>query len=121
MEDLEEANGLLIWGTLDGEDFKSYKVGDDFENPDPHLMLKIMKKILPSKIERINSVSPCYYSITSDAEFIFEKHGNTVYAFGCNGIGFKHMPYHGKRIYHLLAGNQKEADKYKKVEEVKSE
>lgn len=43
--------------------------------------------------------------MTSDDEFIFEKHGKTVYAFGCNGIGFKHMPYNGKRIYHLLTGN----------------
>jgi len=36
MEDLEEADGLLVWGMLDGEDFQRYRVGDDFENPDPH-------------------------------------------------------------------------------------
>jgi glycine/D-amino acid oxidase-like deaminating enzyme len=57
---------------------------------------------------------PCFYSISADDEFIFEKHGRTVYGFGCNGRGFKHMTYHGKRVYHLLEGNQKEADKYKK-------
>jgi len=43
--------------------------------------------------------------MSHDDEFIFEKHGNTIYGFGCNGRGFKHMPYHGKRIYHLVAGN----------------
>jgi glycine/D-amino acid oxidase-like deaminating enzyme len=105
MDDLEEADGLLVWGTLDGENFENYKIGDDFATPDPHQMLRVMKKILPSKIEKISNISACYYSMTHNWEFIFEKHGNTVYAFGCNGLGFKYMPYHGKRIYHLLTGN----------------
>ena len=56
--------------------------------------------------------------MTNDEEFIFEKSMNTIYAFGCNGRGFKHMPYHGKRIYHLIEGNYKEANKYKKKEKV---
>ena len=54
--------------------------------------------------------------MSHDEEFIFEKHGKTIYAFGDCGRAFKHMPYHGKRIYSILSGNQKEADKYKKLE-----
>ena len=46
-------------------------------------------------------------------EFIFEKKGKVVYAFGLSGKGFKFLPYHGKRIYHLLTNNMKEANKYK--------
>ena len=49
-----------------------------------------------------------------DEEFIFEKYGRTIFAFGCCGRGFKHMPYHGKRVYNLIKGDYNEADKYKK-------
>jgi len=52
--------------------------------------------------------------VTEDDEFIFEKHGKTIYGFGLCGRGFKHMPYHGKRIFNLMHDNIKEADKYKK-------
>jgi hypothetical protein len=41
---------------------------------------------------------PCYYAITEDNEFVFEKVEKTVYAFGLCGRGFKHMAYHGKRV-----------------------
>ena len=65
-------------------------------------MLDVMKELFPSKVETITHVMPCYYSVSADDEFIFEKKGNTVYGFGLCGRGFKHMTYHGKRIYHLL-------------------
>lgn len=56
---------------------------------------------------------PCYYSMSSDDEFIFEKAGEkTIYAFGCNGRGFKHMGFFGKRVYNLITGNESEANKY---------
>lgn len=56
MEDLEEANGIMVFGTLDGDNFSTYKVGNELEDADPLLMLKIMKVVLPSKIERIDHV-----------------------------------------------------------------
>jgi glycine/D-amino acid oxidase-like deaminating enzyme len=102
MEDLEEASGMMVFGTLDGDNLSTYKVGNECDDIDPHLMLKIMRKVLPSKIERVVHIQACFYSMTHDDEFIFERHGKTVYGFGCNGRGFKHMPYHGKRIYHLI-------------------
>jgi len=73
-----------------------------------------MKKLFPSIIEKVTHVVPCYYSMPTSDEFIFEKAGNTIFAFGLCGRGFKHMTYHGKRVYHLLQGNIAEADKYKK-------
>ena len=115
MEGLEESNGIIVFGTVDGENFSTYKVGNECDDIDPHLMLKIMKKIMPSKIRNIDHVQTCFYSMSHDDEFIFERKGNTVYGFGCCGRGFKHMPYHGKRIYNLVVGNQKEADKYKVI------
>ena len=74
---------------------------------------------MPSKVSKITHIMPCFYSMSHDDEFIFEKHGSTIYGFGCNGRGFKHMTYHGKRIYHLINGNQAEADKYKKNVNIK--
>ena len=118
MEDLPETKGIMVFGTLDGENFSKYKVGNEL-NEDPHLMLTIMKKIMPSKIKTIDHVVPCFYSMTPDDEFIFEKKGKTVYGFGDCGRAFKHLPYHGKRIYHMITGNDKEANKYKKVMEAK--
>jgi len=56
--------------------------------------------------------------MSHDDEFIFERHGNTIYGFGDCGRAFKHLPYHGKRIYDLIQGNIKEANKYKKQEQV---
>ena len=58
-------------------------------------------------------MQPCFYSVTEDGEFIFEKKGKVIYAFGLNGRGFKHLPYHGKRVLKLVEGDMKEADKYK--------
>lgn len=105
MEDLEEANGIMVFGTVDGEGLTKYKVGNECDDIDPHLMLRIMKKIMPAKIKSIDHVQTCFYSMSHDDEFIFERHNNTIYGFGCNGRGFKHMPYHGKRIYNLVVGN----------------
>jgi glycine/D-amino acid oxidase-like deaminating enzyme len=116
IEDVAETNGLMVFGTIDGPDFTKYKIGNEF-NDDPHLMLTVMKKLFPSKIQKISHVNPCFYSMTPDDEFIFERRGNTVYGFGDNGRAFKHLPYLGKRIYHLITGNYKEADKYKKIEQ----
>lgn len=107
----------MVFGTLDGDGFTKYKVGNETANVDPHLMLDIMKDILPSKLSKITHVMPCFYSNSPDEEFIFEKHGKTIYGFGCNGRGFKHMAYHGKRIYHLINGNYDEANKYAKSTE----
>lgn len=67
---------------------------------------------MPTKLQKITHVMPCYYSMAQSDEFIFEKHDKTIYGFGCNGRGFKHMAYHGKRIYHLYSGNEAEANKY---------
>jgi len=103
----------MVFGTVDGDDFTKYKVGNEL-NEDPHLMLTVMSKLFPSLIPNITHVTPCFYSVSGNDEFIFEKHVKTVFGFGLCGRGFKHMPYHGKRIYHLLTGNFKEADKYKK-------
>jgi hypothetical protein len=74
-----------------------------------------MKDLFPSKLDCLTHVMPCYYSVSADDEFIFERKGNTVYGFGLCGRGFKHMGYHGKRIYHLLKENYAEANKYKKT------
>jgi glycine/D-amino acid oxidase-like deaminating enzyme len=115
MEDYPDTNNIMIFGTLEGEDFSKYKMGNEM-NADPHLQLKIMKKLFPSSIPKIDHINACFYSVSHDDEFIFEKKGKTVYAFGLCGRGFKHMPYHGKRVYHLIKGNIKEADKYKKQE-----
>ncbi len=102
LEGLKETNGVMVFGTVDGEGFTQYKVGNECEDLDPHLQLRVMQTIMPSKVERITHIMPCFYSMSHDDEFIFERHGKTVYGFGCNGRGFKHMTYHGKRIYNLI-------------------
>jgi hypothetical protein len=33
----------MVFGTLDGEDFSKYKVGNELEDVDPHKMLEIME------------------------------------------------------------------------------
>jgi len=120
LEDLVETKGIMVFGTLDGDNFSKYKMGNEF-NEDPHLMLSVMRLLFPTKIDKITHVMPCFYSNTPDEEFIFERKGNSVYAFGLNGRGFKHMTYHGKRIYNLLTGNYTEANKYKKRVEIQED
>ena len=114
LEDLPDTNGLIIFGTLDGEGLTKYKIGNEL-NTDPHLMLQVFKKLFPSKIDKITHLQPCFYAMSHDDEFIFEKHGNTVYGFGDCGRGFKHMFYHGKRVFNILKGDEKEASKFKKI------
>jgi glycine/D-amino acid oxidase-like deaminating enzyme len=82
------------------------------EDQDPHIMINVMRELFPDSLNKMTLVMPCYYSVSKSDEFIFERKGNTVYGFGLCGRGFKHMPYHGKRIYHLISGNYKEANKY---------
>ncbi|CDW89687.1 n-methyltryptophan oxidase [Stylonychia lemnae] len=38
MEDLEEAGGIMVFGTIDGENFSTYKVGNECDDIDPHLI-----------------------------------------------------------------------------------
>jgi len=113
LEDLKDTNGIMVFGTMEGENFDRYKIGNEL-NSDPHLMLNVMKLLFPTLIKGITHVMPCFYSNTPDEEFIFEKKGNTIYGFGLNGRGFKHMTYHGKRIHQLIKGDFKEANKYAK-------
>jgi hypothetical protein len=40
----------MVFGTVDGEDFTKYKVGNECDDLDPHLQLRIMEKIMPSKV-----------------------------------------------------------------------
>jgi len=37
MEDLQEAGGMMVFGTLDGENLTTYKVGNECDDIDPHL------------------------------------------------------------------------------------
>ena len=101
MQDHRITNGIMIYGTCEGEKLEQYKIGNEFNN-DPHFNLLIVKELFPSLIKQITGTIPCFYSITENEEFIFEKFGKVVYAFGLNGRGFKHMMYHGKRVQHLI-------------------
>ena len=40
-EGLKATNEIMVFGTLDGDDFSKYKIGNESENSDPHLMLSI--------------------------------------------------------------------------------
>ena len=40
----------MVFGTLDGENHSTYKLGHELEEIDPHKMIEIMEEILPSKI-----------------------------------------------------------------------
>jgi len=42
----------MVFGTIDGEDFTKYKIGNEL-NEDPHLMLTVMSKLFPSLVERL--------------------------------------------------------------------
>lgn len=95
---------MVIFGTREGENLDKYKIGNEF-NTDPHLMLSIFKNLFPTKQKKILHAFPCFYMNTKDQEFIFKRVNNTIYATGDNGRAFKHIGYHGKRIYHLVMGN----------------
>jgi len=111
--DFDGQENDLIYGLYDGEDFSTYKIGHDKSSGDAVVAINLMKEFMPSKIDTITHTQPCSFSRTPNMEFIFEKRGSTIYAFGLSGKGFKHGPYHGKRIYHLIKGDKEEADKYK--------
>ena len=90
-----------------------FKFGHEYGAYDSKIMMGLLKKYFPTKYYEIDHVQPCCYSYTPGDEFIFEKRDKAVYAFGLSGKGFKHLPYHGKRILHLINGHFDEADKYK--------
>jgi hypothetical protein len=57
MEGLKEANEKIVFGTLEGPNFTEYKLGNECDDStDPHIMLKILRTILPSKIDKITHV-----------------------------------------------------------------
>lgn len=107
-----ELNGHLLFGALEGPNLDQYKIGYETIGINTFLALDLIKKFFPGKTDYM-ALQPCVYSMTPDAEFIFEKKEKAIYAFGLVGRGFKHMPYHGVRIRHLIEGNNNEANKYK--------
>ena len=106
-------HGHDLFACRDGENMDMYKFGYENGVSDSAATLAVLKKFFPTKYSDLNHVQPCYYSLTPGEEFIFEKRGKAIYAFGLSGKGFKHLPYHGKRVLNLIQGNQAEADKYK--------
>ena len=86
-------------------------VGIDFHF-ETSFLVERLTEFVPSRIPHIVCKSPCYYTETADNEYIFKEESDKVlYCFGFNGTGFKHGPYHGKRIWHLLKGDA-EGHKY---------
>ena len=99
---IPEFNGFDMYALRDGENMEEYKFGYERGSSDSGITLGILRKFFPSKYGDIIHVSPCSYAVTPGEEFIFERVDKAVYAFGLNGRGFKHMPYHGKRVLKLL-------------------
>ena len=110
---IPEFGGYDIYALLDGPNLDMFKFGYERGSGDSQITLGLLKKFFPTKYPDLVHVQPCCYSVTPHEEFVFEKKEKAVYAFGLNGRGFKHLPYHGKRVLHLLNGHFAEADKYK--------
>jgi len=101
----------IFFGLKDGPGLKGFKMGIDFEH-DTSYILERLTEFVPTKVPLILSKTPCYYTETHDGEYIFKQETDKAfYCFGFNGTGFKHGPYHGKRIWHLLKGDA-EGHKY---------
>ncbi len=109
-----EFGGYDIYALKDGENMEHYKFGYEKGSGDSTITLGLLKKFFPTKYNDLIHVAPCCYSVTPGEEFVFEKREKAVYAFGLNGRGFKHLPYHGKRVLHLINGHFAEANKYAK-------
>lgn len=104
MEGCPGFDGQDVFGLLDGEDLSMYKMGYEGGTHDASIVLNMIKSIAPEKYAQIQHIQPCFYSMTPESEFIFEKSNKTVFAFGLSGRGFKHLTYHGKRICQLIRG-----------------
>jgi hypothetical protein len=50
LEGLKETNGIMVFGTIDGPEFNTYKVGNECDDLDPHLQLRVMQAVMPTKI-----------------------------------------------------------------------
>ena len=109
---IPEFGGYDIYALRDGENMEHFKFGYEKGSGDSTLTLSLLKRFFPTKYNDLIYVAPCCYSVTPGEEFIFEKKDNAVYAFGLNGRGFKHLPYHGKRVLNLINGHFAEANKY---------
>ncbi len=102
----------MMCATTDGADHSMLKIGIEFVKTFAEAMAET-EKYIPSARQRMAFTDRCWYSLSYDEKFIFEKIGTTIYAFGLSGRGFKHMPYHGRRILHIINDNMVEANKYK--------
>lgn len=100
-----ELGGYDIYALLDGPNLDQFKFGYEKGSGDSPHTLSLLKKYFPSKYNDITHVAPCCYAVTPGEEFTFEKREKCVYAFGLNGRGFKHLPYHGKRVFNLIKGD----------------
>ena len=114
IDGLPELGGHEMYALREGDKMEEYKFGYEKGSGDSIGTLAILKKLFPTKYADLAHVQPCCYSETPGAEFIFEKKDKAIYAFGLNGRGFKHLPYHGKRVLNLINGHFAEADKFKK-------
>lgn len=109
-----ELEGFDLYALRDGPNMNEYKFGYEKGPGDSTHTLGLLKKLFPTKYPDLIHVQPCNYSMTPGEEFVFEKRDNGIYAFGLNGRGFKHLPYHGKRVLKMIQGHMDEANKYKR-------
>ena len=99
---IPEFGGYDIYALQDGDNLDMYKFGYERGSGDSTITLSLLKRFFPSKYRDLVHVQPCCYSVTPGEEFLFEKREKAIYAFGLNGRGFKHLPYHGKRVLNLI-------------------
>ena len=102
----KELHYHTLFGCIDGDKNQYYKFGYDggCASYDNTYVLSMLRKYFPTKYHTLLYTQPCSYANTEDGDFIFEKKDKVVFAFALQGGGFKHMPYHGKRVYQLLSG-----------------
>ena len=68
-------------------------------------MLKIVKERYPHLGSSLGEASPCFFTrVTPVTGLNIYKEGNTVWAYGFSGFGFKHGPSMGRKVMRLVEG-----------------
>lgn len=95
-------NELRVGAHVDGDPAADPEVKGEPDARVVELIEKHLARRFRDRAIKISRSDTCFYTKTTNEEFILQKHGHVTVGIACNGRGFKFAPYIGNRLADIV-------------------